>query len=92
MTNEEYRLISKIAARVQAELLYGNTGRLKIDIEMDLAAAHEDVGLDLQKLLDADDANFGHDINGIARHLNRETRKLEGCFLPRCALPRPAKV
>jgi len=24
-----------------------------------------------------------HDVSGIARHLNRETGRLEGCFLPR---------
>ena len=42
---------------------------------------------DFKKLQDFDDMNFDHDIGGIRRHFNRETKKLEDCFLPRCAIP-----
>ena len=44
-----------------------------------------DSELDLQKLLDAPDGDFGHDVFGIRRHINRQTGELENCFLPRCA-------
>ena len=56
---------------------------------MDIMAAdgvNGNAELRLDRLLHQfDDANFGHDISGIYRHLNRETGELEGCFLPRCA-------
>jgi hypothetical protein len=55
------------------------------DAAMDLDAANEDCPLDFKALLGFDDANFGHDVFGIRRHLNRETLKLENCFVPRCA-------
>lgn len=42
--------------------------------------------LDLQKLLDAPDGDFGHDVFGIRRHINRQTGELGDCFLPRCAV------
>lgn len=58
----------------------------KVDIMMDLEAAHRDTPLDFDKLLAFDDGNFGHDISGIRHHLNRRTGELEDCFVPRCAL------
>ena len=57
----------------------------KLDMMVDVAVAHEDCPLKLQELLDADDGNFYHDIVGIHNNLNRETRKLENCFVPRYA-------
>lgn len=72
-------LISKIADRAVAMF-----GCRKIDIVMDLCYCIEgSCDLDLEKLLSADDFNFGHDIAGIHNHLNRETKKLDNCFLPR---------
>ena len=51
----------------------------------DVTAVHvNDCPLDLNKLLKADDSNLAHDVFGIDRHLNRETGKLENCFVPRC--------
>lgn len=74
-------LISKIADRAVAMF-----GCRKIDIVMDLCYCIEGgCDLDLEKLLSADDFNFGHDIAGIHNHLNRETQKLDNCFLPRFA-------
>lgn len=40
--------------------------------------------LNLQKLLDFDEANFGHDMFGIARHAKAPTGKFQDCFWPRC--------
>ena len=59
---------------------------------MDLDHAHQDIPLDLETMLDASDdtsvlrSDFIHDIGGIRRHMNRETFKLEDCFVPRFAL------
>lgn len=44
--------------------------------------------LDYEKLLAFPDADFGHDIFGIRRHMDRSSwpGKLKNCFLPRCRL------
>ena len=52
---------------------------------MDLDYADQDCPLDLSALLEAPDSDFAHDVFGIRRHLNRQTKKLEGHFLPRYA-------
>jgi len=57
----------------------------RISALMDLECVHEKMPLDLQGLLEASDSNFAHDFFGIRRHLNRETRELENCFVPRYA-------
>lgn len=58
------------------------------DAEMDITACHcNGCPLDLEKLLAFDDGNFGHDVFGIRRFLDRSTGELGGCFLPRCSLP-----
>ena len=57
-----------------------------VAVEMDVIAVNANgCPLDLQKLLDADDFNFAHDVDGIYWHLDRNTGKLKDCFLPRCA-------
>lgn len=54
---------------------------------MDLEACHcNGTPLRLAALEDADDANFGHDVFGIRRFLNRETGQLGSCFIPRFAV------
>ncbi len=82
-TKEEFELIHKIVLR--AEVMYEKTGVEfnRLTCTMDLDCVHEDVGLRLKDLLEADDSNFAHDIGGIARHLNRQTKKLEDGFSPR---------
>lgn len=72
----------------RAVTLYAKYGRKidKLDTQMNLSATNANgCKLDFDKLLAADDFNFMHDITGINRHLDRETGKLGGCFLPRCA-------
>lgn len=52
----------------------------------DIDACHSNgTPLKLAELLAADDANFAHDVFGIRQNINRETGKLENCFLPRYA-------
>ena len=80
---EESRLIMKIVNRGWKKMKGGYTTRL--DMIMDLDAANKNCPLKLQELLDTDDFNFYHDLVGIRQHINRNTGKLEDCFLPRFA-------
>jgi hypothetical protein len=52
---------------------------------LDLFFANENVPMDFERLLNFPLADFAHDIFGIQRHMNRQTTKLEDCFVPRCA-------
>ena len=55
---------------------------------MDLTACHlNGCPLDLPKLMNARDSDFGHDVLGIRRYINRTTGQLEEQFVLRCALP-----
>lgn len=75
-------LLEAIAKRAHEALPVPH--RTRTDWVMDFTATHANgCPLKLQALLDADEFNFLHDAIGICRHLNRETGKLENCFLPR---------
>lgn len=52
---------------------------------MDLTAAQNSMPMRLQDLLHFEDADFAHDVWGIAHHINRKNGELEDCFVPRCA-------
>lgn len=85
ISKNDLEIIRILAVRAQRMFFNAGVERDLIDCQMDLEAAHMDTPLDLQRLASADDSNFAHDVGGIARHMNRETGKLEGCFLPRFA-------
>lgn len=78
---KEVKTINKIAERVIN--LYPQIKFL--NIQMDITAAHLKCPLMLDELLAADESNFMHDIAGIVNNINRNTGKLENCFLPRYA-------
>ena len=59
----------------------------KLDMMLDMEYANRDCPLKLQELLNADEFDFWHDIFGIYKNLNRQTKKLENCFVPRYAKP-----
>lgn len=81
VTKDELIIIEKIAKRA-LELELNDDSQC---VMMDIQAVHcNDVKLDLQKLLDADNFNFAHDVCGIRRHIDTSTGKLTKCFLPRC--------
>lgn len=80
----ERKLARKIARRARALLLGLGVDRPALDIDMDVVATHCNGNpLRLEDLLGADDFNLLHDISGIARHLNRETGRIENHFRPR---------
>jgi len=78
------KLARAIARRARDLLLDMRVDRPAMDIDMDIVATHCNGNpLRLQDLLGADDFNLLHDVSGIARHLNRQTGKLENHFSPR---------
>ncbi len=80
-TKEESLKVSKICDRALEKI-----HRAKMDLVMDIEAVHSNgCKLDLDKLFEFDDFNFYHDISGITVNLDRETGKLQNCFVPRCA-------
>ena len=78
---EEWDVVCKVMDKASA--LFPNYKR--ITMGLDLLNAHDDVGIDFSRLLAFDNMDFIHDIMGIRNNMNRETGKLENCFLPRCA-------
>lgn len=81
-TEEDSKLIDAILDRAIAE------GHLKprnrMNTEMDITACHlNGTPLRLADWLAADQFNFAHDLYGIDENMNRETGKLDNCFLPR---------
>lgn len=86
-TKKDLGLIRRIVRRAMEAAERIDSNYTPLDCEMDLLACHLNGNrLDLQKLLDADDWNFAHDIFGIRGHIDRETGKLKNCFLPRSTL------
>lgn len=58
----------------------------RLSATMDIEACHcNGMPLDLAKLLAAPDADFGHDVFGIRRYLDRTTGWIADRFVPRCA-------
>lgn len=83
-TKEDTELISKIVKK--AFELWPATITDSFSLNMDLTATHLNGNpLDLLRLLNADKFNFSHDIFGIMEHINRNTGKLDDCFIPRCS-------
>lgn len=85
-TKEEMEIITQIVDRADKFITDKNIPYDRVSILMDISATHcNGCPLDLEALLKADDPNFFHDIFGIYRHINRQTGKLEACFVPRFA-------
>ena len=82
MDKENFELIVEIAKRAERKNLLMFD---RMSLIMDLEQATEQFNLKLKELMNADDFNFAHDICGIQNNFNRETLKMENCFLPRYA-------
>lgn len=57
----------------------------RLTLRMDLDFASMQFNIDFERLLEADDYNFSHDVVGIQNHINRHTGEVEGFFVPRFA-------
>lgn len=87
-TEEERNLIHAIASRAHKTATKEKIRYSLRDAAMDITACHcNGCPLDLQKLLDAPEGDFGHDVFGIRRFINRTTGELQRGFGPRCAKP-----
>lgn len=83
LTKEDLTIIRKITKRA-VEIAKKQGYEINYQtMEMDISACHISNPLKLQELLSADDGNFGHDVFGIRKYINRETGELTDCFLPR---------
>ena len=83
MDHRDFELVTKVADRTLA-LLPG--GPSKLDLLITLDACHTGpCPLDLERLAEAPNFDLLHDVLGIYRHLDRTTRELGGCFIPRFA-------
>jgi hypothetical protein len=84
VTREDADTIRQIVERAVEVFNIEASGRQTLT--MDITAAHlNGCPLDLPGLLAAEAFDFTHDIAGIARHMDRETGKIGGAFLPRYA-------
>lgn len=78
----EYGLAGRIAMRA----IKFDDSISPLSVEMDILATHlNGCPLRLSDLYNADDANFGHDVFGIIKNLDRDTGKLKNSFHPRYA-------
>lgn len=74
---EDAAMVSRIVQRA-------NLMTCDPQLHMDITACHNNgCPLDLEKLFAADDLDFAHDVFGIARHIDRDSGRVGGCFLPR---------
>lgn len=86
VSREDALIINKIVDRAKRMAIKYDVEYNAGDIDMDITACHlNGTPLKLQALLDADDLNFAHDVFGIRRHIDRDTGKVGGFFLPRFA-------
>lgn len=82
---EETGTKSAIADRAVAMFKRFNVRISKLDILMDIDGVDEVCRLNLRELLEFPDSDFSHDIGGILKNYNRDTKRLDNCFTPRCA-------
>jgi len=84
ITEDEAGIALRIVKRWERE--HGKPpGYKRINLLMDIEAAHLDCRMNLESLLESDSVTFAHDIGGITKHMDRATGKLGGCFVPRTA-------
>ena len=77
---------AKIVTAIVKRAVITEVDREVMNLKMDIEAAHISGNpMDLKKLLSAPVGDFLHDVCGIIKNLNRETGKLENCFVPRCS-------
>lgn len=83
VSDADKALIGKIAERARKAGMGDVTHH-----RMNITACHANGNpLRLRELLAADDFNFGHDVYGIDRHIDRDTGRLMNFFRPRFSTP-----
>ena len=82
---DNLKTMSAIADRGIALLKAHGIYHDKLSAMLDLEYTHEETPLDLEQFLAFDDYNFAHDFAGIYTNINRATKSMDNCFLPRCS-------
>jgi len=85
----EVRIIGSIAKKVYLALFMSDPRNTRdtISIMMDLDACHANgCPLDLQRMLEAGDDQVVTDVLGIVTNLDRDTGRLQNCYVPRFAM------
>lgn len=80
MNKENFEKIVKIAERAES---MGMLAFDRISLIMDLEYVNEQFNLRLDDFFNASKLDFAHDIYGIQNNFNRQTLKMENCFVPR---------
>lgn len=83
--------IMKVVDRVFDEQKINYPGD-RLSLYMDLEATNEIIPLDFDRFMESGDSDFYHDIAGIARHFNRETKQMNDGFCPRLALKQVSDI
>ena len=78
---DEMNIISNICDR--AAILEPYFKADKMSLFMDIDFTNQLHPMDLQRWFESDDGNFMHDVCGIHRHFDRESKQLTDCFMPR---------
>ena len=81
-TKEKFMMYVKIAQRAEGMNLYKGE---RISFLMDMEHADNAFNLRLEELLNADDANFTHDVVGIIANIDRSNPTDFNFFVPRFA-------
>ena len=81
-SKEKFMMYVKLAQRAEGMGIYNGE---RINLLMDIENADKAFNLRLEELLDADDANFVHDIVGIVNNINRSNPTDFNFFVPRYA-------
>lgn len=75
-----------LAQEVEGTMSLQRASEFQRTTMMDIIATHANgCPLRLEELLTAERFDFSHDVFGIRRHIDRQTGKLQDCFLPRYA-------
>jgi hypothetical protein len=78
-------ILTAVLDRAEALAKRANLPFDRVGLALDLGMCQSHVPLRWAALLEADDFNFTHDVFGIHKHMNRDTCRLDNCFLPRFA-------
>ena len=79
-SKKQFLMINKIIERAyKLELVASD----RFTLYMDLEVADDIFNLRLDDFLNSDNGNFAHDICGIQNHIDRQTKTILDCFVPR---------
>lgn len=82
--SQRFELISELADK-WLEMGLVSDDKMSVFMDLDYLSSYQARSvLNLIALRDARPQDFAHDMAGIYRHFNRQTKQLEGGFMPRC--------